>query len=65
MPNSQHKYWNENINLSTKNVERAGYEPGGDFMIAMDAASSEWKGEKKGEYILPKAGTYTKTLEHK
>ena len=26
MPNSQHKYWNENINLSTKNVERAGYE---------------------------------------
>ena len=28
-----------------------------DFMIAMDAASSEWKGTKKGEYILPKAGT--------
>ncbi len=26
-------------------------------MIAMDAASSEWKGTKKGEYILPKAGT--------
>ena len=26
-------------------------------MLAMDAASSEWKGEKKGEYILPKAGT--------
>ena len=26
-------------------------------MIAMDAASSEWKGEKKGEYVLPKAGT--------
>ena len=25
-PNSQHKYWNENINLSTKNIERAGYE---------------------------------------
>ena len=38
-------------------VKDAGYEPGKDFMIAMDAASSEWKGEKKGEYILPKAGT--------
>ena len=38
-------------------VKKAGYEPGKDFMIAMDAASSEWKGSKKGEYILPKAGT--------
>lgn len=38
-------------------VEKAGYQPGKDFMIAMDAASSEWKGENKGEYILPKAGT--------
>ena len=38
-------------------VKNAGYEPGKDFMIAMDAASSEWKGEKKGEYVLPKAGT--------
>ena len=38
-------------------VKDAGYEQGKDFMIAMDAASSEWKGEKKGEYVLPKAGT--------
>ena len=38
-------------------VKDVGYEPGKDFMIAMDAASSEWKGEKKGEYVLPKAGT--------
>ena len=38
-------------------VKKAGYEPGKDFMLAMDAASSEWKGAKKGEYILPKAGT--------
>jgi len=38
-------------------VKDAGYEPGKDFMIAMDAASSEWKGEKKGEHVLPKAGT--------
>ena len=34
-------------------VKDAGYEQGKDFMIAMDAASSEWK----GEYVLPKAGT--------
>ena len=38
-------------------VKKAGYEPGRDFMIAMDAASSEWKGSAKGEYVLPKAGT--------
>ena len=38
-------------------VKDAGYEPGKGFMIAMDAASSEWKGERKGEYVLPKAGT--------
>lgn len=38
-------------------IRMAGYEPGKDFMLALDAAASEWKGEKKGEYILPKAGT--------
>ncbi len=38
-------------------VEKAGYKPGEDFMLAMDAASSEWKGASKGEYVLPKAGT--------
>ncbi len=45
------------IKYILKAVEKAGYEPGKDFMIAMDAASSEWKGSKKGEYVLPKAGT--------
>ena len=48
-------------------VKDAGYEPGKDFMIAMDAASSEWKGEKKGEYVLPKAGTkftFEELIEH-
>lgn len=41
-------------------VKAAGYEPGKDFVLAMDAASSEWKGSKKGEYVLPKAGlTFT------
>ena len=47
----------ETIEYILKAVENAGYQPGKDFMIAMDAASSEWKGEKKGEYVLPKAGT--------
>ena len=47
----------EAISYILKAVEKAGYEPGKDFMLAMDAASSEWKGKKKGEYVLPKAGT--------
>ena len=38
-------------------VKDAGYEPGKDFKIAMDAASSEWKTGTVGEYKLPKAGT--------
>ena len=37
-------------------IEKAGYQPGKDFVLAMDAASSEWKGSKKGEYKLPKCG---------
>ena len=38
-------------------VKAAGFEPGRDFMIAMDAASSEWKSEKgKGFYKQPKSG---------
>jgi enolase len=36
-------------------IRMAGYEPGKDFMIALDAAASEWKGKRKGEYVLPKA----------
>lgn len=47
----------EAIQYILEAIQSAGYEPGRDFMIAMDAASSEWKGAAKGEYILPKAGT--------
>ncbi len=48
----------ETIETILEAVKKAGYEPGRDFMIAMDAASSEWKSEKgKGYYKLPKAGT--------
>ncbi|MBE6912781.1 MAG: phosphopyruvate hydratase [Ruminococcaceae bacterium] len=35
-------------------VERAGFKPGDDFMIAIDAASSEWY-QEDGTYFLPKA----------
>ena len=37
-------------------VRRAGYEPGRDFRIAVDAASSEWYDEELQAYRLPKAG---------
>ncbi|MBQ7486291.1 MAG: phosphopyruvate hydratase [Clostridia bacterium] len=47
----------EAIQVILEAIKKAGYEPGKDFMLAMDAASSEWKGSKKGEYVLPKAGT--------
>lgn len=36
-------------------IEKAGYIPGQDFMIAIDAASSEWYEEESGVYHLPKA----------
>ena len=48
-------------------IEKAGYQPGRDFVLAMDAASSEWKGSKKGEYRLPKCGkvfTSEELVEH-
>ena len=58
----------EAIETILEAVKKAGYEPGKDFRIAMDAASSEWKSEKgKGYYKLPKAGTeYTaeQLIEH-
>lgn len=38
-------------------IRNAGYEPGKDFVLAMDAAASEWKSEKgKGYYHQPKSG---------
>ena len=47
----------EAIEVILEAIKKAGYEPGTDFVLAMDAASSEWKGSRKGEYVLPKAGT--------
>ena len=47
----------EAIGLILEAVKKAGFEAGKDFVLALDAAASEWKGGKKGEYVLPKAGT--------
>lgn len=46
----------EAIECILEAVEKAGYKPGEDFVLAMDAASSEWKSATKGEYLLPKSG---------
>lgn len=46
----------EAIDYILEAVRAAGYEPGKDFVLAMDAASSEWKSGQKGEYLLPKSG---------
>lgn len=47
----------ETIETILEAIRAAGYEPGKDFMIAIDAASSEWKSEKgKGFYHQPKSG---------
>ena len=53
----------EAIKLILEAINKAGYTPGKDFMIALDAAASEWKGSKKGEYILPKQGIKYSTQE--
>ena len=37
-------------------IKRAGYLPGEDFKIAIDAASSEWYDKDTNSYRLPKAG---------
>lgn len=57
----------EAIQVILEAVEKAGYQPGRDFVLAMDAASSEWKGGEKGLYKLPKCGrtfTSAQLVEH-
>ena len=40
-----------------KAIRAVGYKPGKDFVLAMDAAASEWKSKKgKGYYHQPKSG---------
>ena len=57
----------EAIECILEAVEKASYKPGEDFVLAMDAASSEWKSATKGEYLLPKSGrkfTSAELIEH-
>ncbi len=45
------------IQLILEAVARAGYKAGSEFRLALDAASSEWKKDKKSElYVMPKSG---------
>ena len=43
------------LKVIVKAIEEAGYKPGEDFMIAIDAATSEWYNGETGCYDLPKA----------
>ena len=64
-PNTKHGSDEEVLTLIMEGIKAAGYEPCKDFMLAMDAAASEWaKGEKSEDgqviYHQPKSGkTYT------
>ncbi|MBE7003994.1 MAG: phosphopyruvate hydratase [Ruminococcaceae bacterium] len=48
----------ETLGYIIKAIEKAGYVPGKDFVLAMDAASSEWKDKENGlgHYLQPKSG---------
>ena len=45
------------LKVIVKAIEEAGYKPGEDFKIAMDAAVSDWFCKEDGKYHLPKRGT--------
>ena len=44
------------LELLLSAIEAAGYAPGRDFVLALDAAASEWKTDTPGQYRLPKCG---------
>ena len=57
----------EAIQYILEAIKLAGFEPGRDFVLAMDAAASEWKTGTVGEYRLPKCGrtfTSAQLVEH-
>lgn len=47
----------EAIRYILQAVEQAGYRPADDFVLALDAAASEWQ-DGNGGYKLPKKGTH-------
>ncbi len=44
------------IELIVEAITQAKFVPGQDFVLALDAASSEWKNGETGSYKLPKSG---------
>ena len=52
----------EALALIVEAIDKAGYKPGDDFKIAIDAASSEWA-QEDGTYLLPKSGIKKTTDE--
>mgnify|MGYP004459032119 CR=1 FL=1 len=69
-PNTATGVDEEVLDLIIEAIKAAGYVPGKDFMLAMDAAASEWaKGEEGGKVIYhqPKSGkvyTSDELVEH-
>ena len=53
----------EAIQLILEAIKKSGYIPGKDFMIALDAAASEWKSKKEGRYKMKKSGREFSTQE--
>ena len=51
------------IQLILEAIKKSGYIPGKDFMIALDAAASEWKSKKEGRYKMKKSGREFATQE--
>ena len=51
------------LKVIVKAIEEAGYKPGEDFKIAMDAAVSDWFNTEDGKYHLPKRGTVMTSSE--
>ena len=45
----------EAVEIVLKSIEEAGYKPGEEVFIAMDAAASEFYDSKKGAYVLHKS----------
>ena len=48
----------EAINYILEAINLCGYRAGEDIVLAIDAAASEWKCEKRGQYLLPKSGLH-------
>ncbi|MBE9389446.1 phosphopyruvate hydratase [Vagococcus salmoninarum] len=53
----------EGFEVIVEAIEKAGYKPGEDIVLAMDAAASEFYDKEKGVYVLADSGEGEKTTE--